>query len=220
MTRTRLLTLYGDIERRTRATTETHAWWPCRRGCDTCCHRLAEIPRMVRAEWEMLRDGLDRLAPEARAGVDARIAELALRERAGTLSRHVVCPMLDREAGACLVYEHRPGACRTYGFYVERGLGLHCDLITEAVAERLRDEEPIVWGNAEGIDAELARLEPVEPAEPGRHDGDYTLGRRPATEAAPLPLTAWVSCSSSSSGALPEEPPEPPPESPSPSSSM
>lgn len=133
---------------------------------------------MVRAEWELLREGLDLLGPEARAEVDARIAELSRAEQAGTLPGHVVCPMLDRQAGACRVYAHRPGACRTYGFYVERGVGLHCDMITEAVAARPPEAEPIVWGNQEGVDAALARL--------------------PEGAAAPLPLTAWVLSSSSS----------------------
>ena len=128
---------------------------------------------MVRAEWDLLREGLDALADDVRAAVDARIAELALLEREGTLPRHVVCPMLDHAEGACRVYAHRPGACRTYGFYVERGIGLHCHLVSEAVAERPADEVPVVWGNVESVDYALARL---------RDDGCEE----------PLPLTAWA----------------------------
>ena len=131
---------------------------------------------MVRAEWGLLREGLDALAPDVRTEVDARIAELATGEPSGAAPRHVICPMLDREVGACRVYAHRPGACRTYGFYVERGIGLHCELITEAVASRPDDEPPILWGNAESVDAALV-------AEDG---------------ALALPLTAWVNASSSS----------------------
>lgn len=157
--RKKLLALYEDIGRRTQATADEHAWWPCRRGCDSCCHRLAEIPRLVRAEWESLRDGLDALEPGVRAEVHARLAELAAAERDNRVPRHVVCPMLDEREGACRVYAHRPGACRTYGFYVERGIGLHCQMITEAVAARAADDEPVVWGNAEGVDYALARLD-------------------------------------------------------------
>jgi Fe-S-cluster containining protein len=169
--RKRLLAIYDDVERRARATSEEHAWWPCRRGCDTCCHRLAEIPRLVRAEWELLREGLDLLAPDVRAEVDRRIEALAALEREGTLPRHVVCPMLDETEGACRVYAQRPGACRTYGFYVERGIGLHCGMITEAVAGRPADEARVVWGNAEGVDYALARLDdaalpPAAPDDP------------------------------------------------------
>jgi uncharacterized protein len=157
--RKKLLAIYDGIDQRTRATAEAREWWPCRRGCDTCCHRLAEIPRLVRAEWEWLREGLGALAPDVRAEVDARIAALAAAEREKRVPRHVVCPMLDEREGACIVYAHRPGACRTYGFYVERGIGLHCDMITEAVAARPPDEEQVVWGNAESVDYALARLD-------------------------------------------------------------
>jgi Fe-S-cluster containining protein len=32
----------------------------------------------------------------------------------------VACPFLDATHGTCLVYDHRPAACRMYGFYVSR----------------------------------------------------------------------------------------------------
>ena len=47
----------------------------------------------------------------------------ALTEQA---TRPAVCPMLDETASACRVYEYRPVACRTYGFYVQHDLGLYC----------------------------------------------------------------------------------------------
>jgi Fe-S-cluster containining protein len=169
--RPRLLQLYEDVARRAEATTREHAWWPCRRGCDACCHALADIPRMVRAEWELLEEGLEALPLEVLAEVEARIEALAAAEREGSLGRPITCPMLDEAAGACRVYAHRPAACRTYGFYVERGLGLHCAQITEAVEEAATRDEAIVWGNQEGVDAALARLH---------------------GEGAPLPLTEWT----------------------------
>lgn len=119
----------------------------------------------MRAEWELLREGLDALVPEARAKVYVRIAELGALEREDRLPRHILCPMLDETEGACRVYAHRPGACRTYGFYVEQGIGLHCGMITDAVAARPADEEPIVWGNAESVDYALARLGAEAPEE-------------------------------------------------------
>ena len=154
---------------------------------------------MVRTEWELLREGLDALAPDIREEVDARIADLASAEREGRLPQHITCPMLDEAEGACRVYAHRPAACRTYGFYVERGIGLHCEMITDAVAARPELEDAVVWGNGESVDYALARLAP------------------PATEA-PLPLTAWVSSSSSPAG--PDAPPDGPPAPSSPSSEM
>ncbi len=204
--RKRLLSIYDEVERRARATSEPRAWWPCHRGCDSCCRRLADVPVLVRAEWELLREGLDALPTDVRADVDRRIAELAALEREGALPKHIVCPMLDDAEGACRVYEHRPGACRTYGFYVDRGIGLHCAIITDAVAARPEDEPPIMWGNAESVDYALARL--------GRAAGD------PSEEASPL--TAWASSSSSSSRspATDDGPDEPPPDPSSPSSAM
>lgn len=210
--RTRLLAIYDDVERRTRATTDERAWWPCRKGCDTCCRRLADVPQLVRAEWELLREGLDALAPEVRAEVGARIAGLAAAEREKRLPRHVVCPMLDEREGVCRVYAHRPSACRTYGFYVERGIGLHCDMITEAVAARPLDEEPVVWGNQDGVTAALAQLDGDEER---NEASDYALARRGV---APLPLTTWALSSSSSCASPP--PPEPLPDPSSPSSEM
>ena len=206
--RKKLLALYDDVDRRTHATAEEHAWWPCRRGCDSCCHRLAEIPRLVRAEWELLREGLDALEPSVRAEVDAKIEDLAAAERESRVPRHVVCPMLDESEGACLVYAQRPGACRTYGFYVERGIGLHCGIVTEATVSRPPDEEPIVWGNAESVDYALTRLDGAAAAsEPG---------------ACEVSLTAWASSSSSSaaSASAEEEPPPEPGGPSSPSSEM
>jgi uncharacterized protein len=194
--RPRLLAIYADVERRTNATGDAHAWWPCRRGCDSCCRRLADVPRLGRAEWELLQEGLTALPPDVLREVGARVGELAVAEREGRLPRHVTCPMLDEREGACRVYAHRPAACRTYGFYVERGIGLHCDQITEAVAAKVEDDEnPIVWGNQEGVDDALARL-----------------------AGAPLPLTVWWSSSSCESPS--PEPLEPPPEPSSPSSAI
>ena len=204
--RKKLLAIYDDIDRRAQSITEGREWWPCRRGCDTCCHRLAEIPRLVRAEWDLLREGLDALAPSVRADVDARIAELAVAEREKRVPRHVVCPMLDESEGACLVYAQRPGACRTYGFYVERGIGLHCGIVTEATVSRPPDEEPIVWGNAESVDYALARL-----------DGAAVVSEGGACE---VSLTAWASSSASASASSEEEPPPEPGGPSSPSSEM
>lgn len=151
MTARRALDLVHDAIRERCASTATeHPWWPCRRGCDDCCRSLAEVPRLHRAEWERLREGIDALPPSTRAVVRERVA--ALRGETG----RVVCPMLDRDRGVCLVYEHRPAACRTYGFYVQRADILGCSKVVEAVdAHR---ETPPTWGNQASVDAALAAL--------------------------------------------------------------
>ena len=68
----------------------------------------------------------------------------------------VVCPMLDETEGACPVYAQRPVACRTYGFYVQRELGLYCADIEARVADgELGD---VVWGNHDAVDHALGAL--------------------------------------------------------------
>lgn len=148
--RRRLLAIYDGIAARSSTTTDAHPAWPCRRGCDACCRSLADVPRMTRAEWELLREGLDALPAAVRAEVDARIAALA------HATRPIVCPMLDEKEGACLVYAHRPAMCRTYGFYVRRQDGIHC-----AIVERQAPDD-VVWGNQESVDDALAGLSGAE----------------------------------------------------------
>ena len=73
----------------------------------------------------------------------------------------LTCPMLDQNSGACLVYIYRPVACRSYGFYVQRELGLYCGEIKTQVAEGgLAD---VVWGNHDAVDRDLASLGEVRP---------------------------------------------------------
>ena len=66
-----------------------------------------------------------------------------------------ICPLLNAETGACLVYDVRPVACRTYGFYVDREGGLYCS----EIAER-KGLEDIVWGNGEAVEQRLDELGP------------------------------------------------------------
>lgn len=77
-------------------------------------------------------------------------------------SRPIVCsPLLDQSSGACPVYLQRPVACRSYGFYVQRDLGLYCHDIESLVAEgKLAD---VVWGNHGAIDQRLTGLGESQP---------------------------------------------------------
>ena len=81
-----------------------------------------------------------------------------IRESAAAV-RPVVCPLLDTSTGACLIYEARPVACRTYGFYADRNQVLGCRRI-----EALGDDRPeIVWGNHAAIEERLRALGPEAP---------------------------------------------------------
>jgi Fe-S-cluster containining protein len=146
-----LTQLHADIEARVRAIRDDNPDWLCRMGCDGCCRRLAEIPRLTAAEWDWLRDGLAALPPELLREIGRDIA--ALDEQS---SRPITCPLLDQSAGACMVYVHRPVACRTYGFYVQRDKGLYCKDIESRVAEGAL--AGVVWGNQDAIDRRLPGL--------------------------------------------------------------
>jgi Fe-S-cluster containining protein len=146
-----LAQLHTDIETRVNTIRKSNPDWLCREGCDGCCHRLAEGPRLTAEEWDLLQQGLEALVPEQLMEIGREIAALA-----GQVSRPIVCPMLDRAQGACLVYVHRPVACRTYGFYVQRDLGLYCKDIEARVADGALAE--VVWGNHDPIDRRLNDL--------------------------------------------------------------
>ena len=146
-----LTQLHADIEARVQAIQEDNPEWLCRLGCDSCCQRLAEVPRLTAAEWDWLRDGLAALPSERLREIGQYIAALAEQS-----SRPIVCPLLDLSAGACLVYSHRPVACRTYGFYVQRDLGLYCNDIESRVAGGAW--VGVVWGNQDAIDRRLCGL--------------------------------------------------------------
>ncbi|ATE59789.1 YkgJ family cysteine cluster protein [Thauera sinica] len=143
--------LHADVDARVRAIRASHPDWQCARGCAGCCRQLADVPRLTADEWALLQQGLAALAPQRLGDIRRKVAELG---RAP--SRPVVCPLLDEKEGACLVYAQRPVACRTYGFYVQRELGLYCgDIEARAAAGELAG---VTWGNHDAIDRRLATL--------------------------------------------------------------
>jgi Fe-S-cluster containining protein len=145
---TQLFQIQETVGLRVREITSGHADWPCRKGCDDCCRQLAEAPRVSSAEWRLIHAALKALPAEIAGAARRRIRESA------SAVRPVVCPLLDAESGTCLVYEARPVACRSYGFYAERESVLGCFRI-RAIA----DEFPnVVWGNHAALEGELRTL--------------------------------------------------------------
>jgi Fe-S-cluster containining protein len=142
--------LHNEIGSRVHSISSAHPEWPCRKGCDLCCRHLAAIPQLTPAEIELLHAGLATLPDSVRAEVEARLADLEP-------TPPIVCPFLDRAEHSCLIYEYRPVACRTYGFYVERDKGLYC----EEIRRRVDNGEfaDVVWGNACSVDAKLKASE-------------------------------------------------------------
>lgn len=148
-----LISIQDAVAVRVAGIVEARGEWPCRRGCDDCCRRLASVPLVSEAEWAAIQKAIDAL-PES----VAELALLRMRESAAG-ARPFTCPLLDRDAGACLIYEARPVQCRTYGFYAERDKVLGCERI-EAVA---REDSAVVWGNHVTVEAGLAELGPARP---------------------------------------------------------
>ncbi|MGZ8236454.1 MAG: YkgJ family cysteine cluster protein [Methylobacter sp.] len=146
-----LTQIHADIDARVQTISDDNSDWLCRMGCDGCCRRLAEIPRLTAAEWDWLQDGLAMLPPEQLLEIGRGIAVLAEQT-----SRPIICPLLDQSQGACMVYAHRPVACRTYGFYVQRDKGLYCKDIESSVASGAW--AGVVWGNQDAIDRRLSGL--------------------------------------------------------------
>ena len=109
------------------------------------------MPQLTETEWVLLCEGLALLPAEHLRQIGRDMAALA-----GRQARPVVCPLLDQTTGACLVYAQRPVACRTYGFYAQRGLGLYCHDIEARVAEGAWAD--VVWGNHDAIDRRVAGL--------------------------------------------------------------
>jgi Fe-S-cluster containining protein len=144
----KLIQLHEEIDARVNAIRETHADWQCKMGCDGCCKRLAEIPQLTSSEWDLLRTGLMNLSAEIREEITQTVAELS--------TQFVVCPMLDKSQGICRVYEYRPIACRTYGYYVQHDKGLYCNDILGKVSSGELNE--VVWGNQNAVERQLNHL--------------------------------------------------------------
>lgn len=147
-----LAEILADIDARVDAIRADHPDWLCAKGCDGCCRRLAAMPRLTAAEWALLRDALAALAAPRLGEIRQKMAALVAAPR--TFS--VACPLLDPTSGACPVYVARPVACRTYGFYVQRELGLYCQSIESRVGDGALAD--VVWGNHDAIDQRLSSL--------------------------------------------------------------
>jgi Fe-S-cluster containining protein len=148
---TALSQLHAEIDARVQSIRGNRPDWLCGKGCDSCCRRLADVPRLTGAEWGLLQEGLVTLPRERLQTVRRDMTALADQQ-----SRPIVCPLLDQPTGACMVYAQRPVACRTYGFYVQRELGLYCQGIESRVAEGALAD--VVWGNHDAIDHRLAGM--------------------------------------------------------------
>ena len=148
--RRRLQVLDREVAARCERTAQAFGPWPCAAGCDACCRSLAAVPELTASEWQRVREAILALTRSERAAV----AHAIERRMALGNERPIACPLLDPDRGLCRVYEARPIACRTYGFYADRDGVLGCERIA-AVAER---ESDVVWGHHDAVIGVVATL--------------------------------------------------------------
>jgi Fe-S-cluster containining protein len=108
------------------------------------------------AEWERVDQAVAQLPKLERVVVTQKIDALLQQIAEETLGSSVVCPYLNEQEGACRIYHDRPIACRTYGFFVARDQDQYCQQIEAEIDQR--QENAVVWGNAEAVRHELERM--------------------------------------------------------------
>lgn len=144
--------IYLEIADRTGAIKAARPRWPCRRGCDLCCRRLPCPPEVTAVEWDRLYAGFRQLPASTQTAVAQKIRALPDKTVPG---QYLTCPFLDEAAAACLVYKHRPVACRSYGFYVSRRSNQWCGQIEEMVNEGLA--AGITLGNHQALTRRMTK---------------------------------------------------------------
>lgn len=163
----KLLDLEHRIETRVQDIRTSRGWWPCRRGCDLrfaaalryqCCRQLAQPPELSLQEWARIDEAVAALPATIRAEVIQKIEQLLVQIAENNVGLHIVCPYLDENEGACRIYDVRPIACRTYGFFVARDGNDYCQIIEDEVFSRTDVANDIVWGNADSIRSETERV--------------------------------------------------------------
>lgn len=113
----------------------------CGAGCSLCCYGLFEIGS---GDVPLLAEGLEALHPMRRKKIIRRALEIVESSAHPNLrdcsaedkeafferTQSTACPNLD-ESGRCMMYEHRPLVCRTFGLPLREGrkyIGDVCEL--------------------------------------------------------------------------------------------
>jgi Fe-S-cluster containining protein len=138
----------------------------CGRGCSLCCYGLFEIGS---GDVPVIAEGLEKLHPMRRKKIIRRaleIEQLNLREASSgekeayfERTQSTPCPNLD-ENGACMMYEHRPLVCRTFGLPLRDGrkyIGDICELnfTSSTKAERVAAAWNLRWEDVLGPEDEF-----------------------------------------------------------------
>jgi Fe-S-cluster containining protein len=142
----------------------------CGAGCSLCCYGLFEIGS---GDVPVIAEGLEQLHPSRRKKVIRRALEIVetsahpnLRECSPEekeaffdRTQSTPCPNLD-EQGLCMMYEHRPLVCRTFGLPLREGrryVGDVCELnfTQSAAAQRMAAAWDLRWEDVLGVEDEF-----------------------------------------------------------------
>jgi len=145
---------YKSIDDRVAKIIEAKPDWPCSKECDECCHQLARLPQMTKAEWKLLSEEINLLDAIERQQIRSRI-KTAIEDNRDN-RKHLTCPMLDTSGRICMVYRARPAACRMFGFYVSRIGNRWCSRIQKLDDEKQLDG--IILGNHDSMEQVLQRM--------------------------------------------------------------
>lgn len=138
----------------------------CGKGCSLCCYGLFEIGS---GDVPVIAEGLERMHPARRKKVIHRaleieqinLREVSPEEKEAYFDRtqSTACPNLD-DNGLCVMYEHRPLVCRTFGLPLREGrkyLGDVCELnFTSATkGEQMKAAWDLRWEDVLGPEDEF-----------------------------------------------------------------
>lgn len=148
----------------------------CGAGCSLCCYGLFEIGS---GDVPVIAEGLAQLHPSRRKMIIRRALEIVEKSEHPNLrecspaekeaffdrTQATPCPNLD-EQGLCMMYEHRPLVCRTFGLPLREGrkyLGDVCELnfTASTPAERLSAAWDLRWEDILGTEDEFTIPEAI-----------------------------------------------------------
>ena len=142
----------------------------CGAGCSLCCYGLFEIGS---GDVPVIAEGLEKLHPSRRRKIIRRALEIVKQSAHPNLrecsvdekeaffdrTQSTPCPNLD-EKGLCMMYEHRPLVCRTFGLPLREKrtyIGDVCELnVNDATqAQRMKAAWDLSWEDVLGPEDEF-----------------------------------------------------------------
>jgi Fe-S-cluster containining protein len=142
----------------------------CGAGCSLCCYGLFEIGS---GDVPVIAEGLEKLHPSRRKMIIRRALEIIEKSEHPNLrecspeekeaffdrTQSTPCPNLD-EKGLCMMYEHRPLVCRTFGLPLREGrkyVGDVCELNFQSATrkEEMKAAWDLEWEDVLGVEDEF-----------------------------------------------------------------